>query len=45
MALPTGAKQQYHNTCGPDRMVDMKVIPYYPFMMFILNIFRQYFTH
>ena len=31
MALPSGTKWQCHNTCGPACMVDMKVIPQFPF--------------
>ena len=45
MALPTGAKWQCHNTCGPAWIVDMKVILQYPFMTCIMNIFQWCLTH
>ena len=40
MAVPSGDKWQCHNTCGPTCMVDIKVIPHYLFMTFILDPFR-----
>ena len=40
IALPCSAKQQCHNTCGPACGMDMKLIPHYLIVTFVLNFLK-----